>query len=54
MFGPAYFGSAPEECWIFILVNIHMNFASSYWDGVTKILNLLIQAVDSILVKWNC
>ena len=32
------FDSAPEECWIFVLVNIPLNFALKYWDGVTKIL----------------
>ena len=45
------FDSAPEECWIFVVVNIPLNIALKYWNGVTKILNLLIYSNYCILMK---
>ena len=33
----------PEECWVFVPVNIPLNFASKYWFGVTKIFISLLK-----------
>ena len=53
IFGPTnhFFHSAPEECWIFVLVNIPLSFAVRYWFGITKILIYSFKQLTRF--SWN-
>ena len=41
----------PVECWIFVLINILLNFALKYWFGATKILTSSLKRL--VAFAWN-